>query len=110
LLYMKTTSKDLVPVGELEPATRFTKRQRDDAYHSTVERYVAWARTLLDPTPDIIDSPMIRERRTEAARAVLDVLWAVMAERDAQEGEPHPAPGLIEHKYPEVRRLRRSAS
>jgi hypothetical protein len=46
-----------------------------------VERYVAWARELLDDTPSVIDSLVIRERQVEAARAVLDTLWAVIAER-----------------------------
>jgi hypothetical protein len=31
------------------------------------------------------------------AGAVLDVLWAVIAERNAIEGETHPVPGLIWH-------------
>ena len=94
-----------------DPATSFTKRQRDAAYHCEVERYVAWARALLDSTPDVIDSPMIRERRVEAAAAVLNVLWATMAEYNAMEGEPHPVPGLIAHLYPpEVRRLARSSA
>ena len=87
----------------------FTRRQRDAAFHSEVERLVAWTRTLLDPTPSIIDSVSIRDRRGEAARAVLDTLWAVIAEYDAMEGEPHPLPGLIAH-LPEMRRLRRSSA
>ena len=54
---------------------------------------------------------MIRERQVEAARAVLDVLWAVIAERNAQEGELQPMPGLIAHRYtPELRRLARSSA
>jgi hypothetical protein len=97
--------EDLVPVrpktgrGAASSATS-TKRQRDAAFHAELERLAAWARTLLDATPDIIDSPMIRERRAEAARAVLDVVWAVIAERNAMEGEPHPVPGLIAHLAP----------
>jgi hypothetical protein len=93
-----------------ETSGAFGKRQRDAAYHGSVERYVAWAIELLDATPDVIDSPMIRERRAEAAAAVLDVLWAVIAERNAMEGEPHPVPGLIWHRFAEERLGRRSAS
>ena len=37
----------------------FTKGQRDAAYHAQVERYVAWARELLDATAAVIDTPMI---------------------------------------------------
>jgi hypothetical protein len=80
------------------------KRQRDRAYHSAVERYVAWARQLLDDTPSVLDSPMIRDRRVEAAAAVLDVLWAVLAEHNAIEGEPHPVPGLSWHHFHEDER------
>ena len=84
----------------------FSKRQRDAAYHCELERLVAWSRELLDATPGIIDSEAIRERKVEAAAAVLDVLWAVLCEYNAMEGEPHPVPGLIAHLHPpEVRRL-----
>lgn len=83
-----------------ETSGAFGKRQRDAAYHASVERYVAWAVELLDATPNVIDSPMIRERRAEAAAAVLDVLWAVIAEHNAMEGDPQPVPGLIWHHFP----------
>jgi hypothetical protein len=93
-------------VSSAASTNTFTRHQRDTAYHAQVERYVAWARTLLDDTPSTIDSPMIRERRVEAARAVLDVLWAVLCEHNAQEGELHPVPGLTAHRFqPELRRL-----
>jgi hypothetical protein len=82
-----------------QPATSasFTREQRDRAYRAAVERYVAWARELLDDTPSVLDNDVIRERRVEAARAVLDVLWAVMVERNLTEGLPHPVPGLSWH-------------
>lgn len=108
--------QDLVPVrpktsrGAARCAT-FTKRQRDVAYHAATERYVAWARELLDDTPRVIDNSVIRERRIEAAAAVLDVFWDVMAEKNAMNGEPHPVPGLIaDHFPPEVRRLGRGSA
>jgi hypothetical protein len=94
--------EDLVPVraktsrGAASSAP-FSKRQRDRAYCAAVERYVAWARALLDDTPSVIDNPVIRERQVEAARAVLDVLWSVMVERNLAEGLPHPVPGLSWH-------------
>jgi hypothetical protein len=101
--YMEMSMReDLVPVraktsrGTATSAS-FTKRQRDWAYTATVERYVAWAKELLDDTPRVIDNVVIRERRTEAARAVLDLLWTVMVERNSLEGEPHPVPGLSWH-------------
>jgi hypothetical protein len=52
---------DLIPAKTLirrdpESSVTFTKRQRDAAYHSAVERYVAWARELLDATPSVLDS------------------------------------------------------
>jgi hypothetical protein len=99
------------PGTDVTVATRtsFTSKQRDAAFHSEVERLVAWARELLDPTPGIIDSVSIRERKAEASLAVLDVLWAVLAEYNAMEGEPRPLPGLIAH-LPEMRRLRRSSA
>jgi hypothetical protein len=53
---------------------------------------MAWARELPDAAPNVIDGPMIRERRVEAAVAVLDVLSAEVAEHNAAEGEPHPVP------------------
>ena len=80
----------------------FTKRQRDAAFQCELERLVAWARELLDATPRIIDSEAIRDRRTEAARAVLDVACAGMAEYNAMEGEPHPIPA----RSPTCTRLR----
>jgi hypothetical protein len=86
-----------------ESSAVFTKRQRDRAYCAEVERYVSWARELLDDTPAVIDNEVIRERSVEAARAVLDVLWAVIAEYNAMEGEPHPLPGLIWHHFVEER-------
>jgi hypothetical protein len=97
---------------EPESSVTFTRHQRDVAYHAQVERYVAWARELLNDTPRIIDSPMIQERQVDAARAVLDVLWAVIAERNLTEGEPHLLPGLIAHHRhtPELRRLARSSA
>jgi hypothetical protein len=92
---------DLVPARRLvrvgAESAAFTKCQRDRAYNAAVERYVAWARELLDDTPRVIDNEVIRERRTEAARAVLDLLWTVMVERNALEGLPHPVPGLSWH-------------
>jgi hypothetical protein len=88
-----------------ETSASFSKRQRDRAYTATVERYVSWARALLDDTPRVIDNPVIRERQMEAARAVLDVLWSVMVERNALEGEPHPVPGLSWHHSAEKRSL-----
>jgi hypothetical protein len=110
-------------VGETLPArlapyketSTFSKEQREEALRLQVEMLVAWARELLDPTPDVIDGPMIRQRRVEAARAILDVLWATMARYDTLEGELHPVPGLIAHKFPsELRhrthRARRSVS
>jgi hypothetical protein len=102
-------SRSIVPVeNRCAASSGFTKRQRDAAFHQEVERYVAWARTLLDPTPDVIDSPTIRERRSEASLALLDVLWAVIAEYNALEGLPHPLPGLIAHLEP--KRLGRASA
>ena len=105
-------SKDLMPAVPAEvrerATTGFSRRSRDDAFRAEVERYAAWIQGLLDDTPAIIDSPMIRERRIEAARAVLDLLWAVIARRNLLDDEPQPVPGLIAHKFPpELRRLGR---
>jgi hypothetical protein len=80
---------------ESETSARFTQRQRDRAYVGAVERYVAWARELLDDTPRVIDSPAIREARLDAARAVLTVLLGVMVKKALDDGEAHPLPGLI---------------
>ncbi len=109
---MQRDTTSLIPVRTQRAASSasFTHKQRDRAYRAAVERYVAWARELLDDTPSVIDGPEIRERKVDAARAVLDVLWAVMAEYNAMEGEPHPVPGLIAHRYPpEMRRLGRGS-
>ncbi len=100
---------DVIPARRLvrrDPASSvtFTHKQRDRAYKTTVERYVAWARELLNETPCVLDNDVIRERRVEAAAAVLDVLWSVMAEKAAMDGDPHPVPGLIWHHFAEEER------
>ena len=102
-------ARRLARVGAATSA--FSKHERDRAYQAAVERYVAWARELLDDTPSVIDNDVIRERKVDAARAVLDTLWAVLCEYNDIEGEPHPVPGLIAHLHtPEVRRLGRGSA
>ncbi len=101
----KTIHRKLPARADAESSGGFTDRQREAAFHTQVERYTAWAVELLNDTPRVIDSPAIRDRRAEAARAVLDLLWAVIAESNAMEGERHPMPGLIWHKFPEQRSL-----
>jgi hypothetical protein len=57
------------------------------------------ARELLnqpDGGADPYATPVIRQRRQGAAKACLDVLWAMMSEYNAQEGKPSLTPGLIQ--------------
>jgi hypothetical protein len=57
---------------------------------------VGYARQLLFRHPgDPLASPMVLERRAEAAKAVLDYLSALMAAKAAADGEPDPLPALI---------------
>jgi hypothetical protein len=72
---------------------------------------VGFSRQLLDPTPCVIDSPVIPERKVEAASAVLDVLWTILAEKNAADGESTPLPALIQFDPVLLRRrLRRALS
>ncbi len=59
----------------------------------------------------VIDGPEIRERRLEAARSVVDLLWALVCRAAIEDGEPHLAPGLIAHQFPpELRRPARASA
>jgi hypothetical protein len=76
----------------------FSPEHLDNAFHIESEMLVAFARQMLyypDEGADPYDTPIIRQRRQEAARAALDVLWALMAEKNAWEGSPTPQPALV---------------
>jgi hypothetical protein len=70
----------------------------DNAYRIEAEMLVAFARQMLyqpDQGADPFNSPIIRQRRQEAAKAALDVLWALMAEKNVANGERTPQPALV---------------
>jgi hypothetical protein len=61
---------------------------------ANTEKAVAYARQLLFRHPgDPLASPMVLEHRAEAAGAVLDYLWALMATKAAAERRARPPPG-----------------
>jgi hypothetical protein len=89
----------------------YSRAHYDNALRVDTEMLVGVARELLyrpDEGADPYDTPVIRQRRQEAAKAALDVLWAELAQRNAVMGEPHPRPGLIAFREElRPRRLRR---
>jgi hypothetical protein len=82
------------------PGYLFSARHYDNALRIEAEMLVGVARELLyqpDRGADPFDTPTIRQRRSEAARACLDVLWAMMSERNTVEGEPTLVPALVRY-------------
>jgi hypothetical protein len=68
---------------------------------------VAFARQMLYKHPgDPFDTPVIQERKQEAAKAALDVLWALMAHHNVTNGDAPPTPALIALRLQPKRRLR----
>jgi hypothetical protein len=95
-------------VEDESPGYLFSRQHYENALRIEMEMLVGVARELLyrsDGGADPYDTPVIRQRRQEAARAALNVLWAMMSEYNAQEGEPSLTPGLIQFSPPEQRRL-----
>jgi hypothetical protein len=95
------------------PGYLFSRQHYENAFHIQAEMLVGVARELLyqpDGGADPYDTPVIRQRRQEAAKAVLDVLWAEMSERNAVEGKPSLTPALIAFQPDRPRRLRRVGS
>jgi hypothetical protein len=105
-------------VEEERPGYLFSRQHYERAFRIEVEMLVGFAREMLyvpaeGDGVDLYDSPVVRQRRQEAAKAALDTLWAIMAEKNAQESESTPLPGLIAFDEKAVhsrtqRRLRRS--
>jgi hypothetical protein len=90
------------------PDYLFSLAHLDNAYRIEAEMLVAFARQMLCRHPgDPLDTPIVHERRQEAARAALDVLWAVMAEHSAAHDLPPPTPALLALRLQPQRRLRR---
>ena len=88
----------------------FSPQHYDNAFHIEAEMLVSFAREMLyepDQGVDPYDTPVIRQRRQEAALAALDVLWALMAHKNRQEVRPRPQPALVALTHPDQRRLRR---
>jgi hypothetical protein len=93
------------------PGYLYSRQHYENALRIDAEMLVGVARELLhqpDGGADPYDTPVIRQRRQEAARACLDVLWAEMSEYNAQMGAPSLTPGLIAFQ-PDRPRLRRPA-
>ncbi len=90
-----------------------SRRHRDNAFRKQLEMAIGYVRELLDLNPnDPLDAPVIRERKQETARGILDYVWALMAIKSARDGEAHPLPGLIvfDEEVLRLQRLPRSAS
>jgi hypothetical protein len=88
----------------------FSPEHLDNAFHIEAEMLVSFARQMLyrpDQGVDVYDTPVIRQRRQEAAKAALDVLWAMMAEHNVAHDEPPPTPALLALRLQPRRRLRR---
>jgi hypothetical protein len=72
---------------------------------------ISFARQMLYQHPgDPYDTPIIRQRRQEAARAALDVLWAIQAEYNVANDQPPPTPALLSLRLAPQRRNRRLGS
>ena len=69
--------------------------RRDAAFALEVENLVGFARLMLQPPSDLLDSPMVRQRRQDAALAALDVLWASLAEKNTREDQATAYTGLV---------------
>lgn len=84
-----------------------SRRHRGNVFNKQLEMAIGYVRELLDSDRnDPLDAPVIQERKQEAARAILDYVWALMAIKNLQDGEQHPLPGLIAFDE-EVLRLRK---
>lgn len=102
--------EDPPPGRSASPDYLFSRAHYDNAYRIEAEILVAFARQMLyepDEGADPYDTPVIRQRRQEAALAALDVLWALMAHKNRQEVRPRPQPALVGLTHPDQRRLRR---
>jgi hypothetical protein len=80
-------------VEEERPGYLFSRPHYDAALHVEMEMLVGVARELLyrpQEGADPYDTPVIRQRRQEAARAALNVLWAMMAEKMLRRATPTP--------------------
>ena len=74
----------------------FSPEHLDNALRLDMEMLVAFARQMLYHHPgDHYDTPIIRERRQEAAKAALNLLWALMAEHNVANDQPPPAPAML---------------
>jgi hypothetical protein len=103
---------DLQLEQEYDASRPFSPAHREKAFRKELEMCVGMARQLLYRHPnDCFATPVILERRQEAAAAILDLVWALMAEQNALDGEPTPLPALIafNEKVLRRRRLRRPA-
>jgi hypothetical protein len=82
--------------GALSGSYIFSRQHYENAFRIELEMAVGYSRHLLDRYPtDVFDAPVILERRREAAKAILDYVWALMAHKNVQEGDPDPLPALI---------------
>src|SRR5689334_2094231 len=81
-------------------------RRRDAAFMSECETLVSFARLMLQPPGDLLDSPMIRQRRQEAALAALDALWASLATYNVANGDAPPTPATSALRAVPQRRTR----
>src|SRR5262249_10940548 len=101
---LNSTPRPAVRVPGTRPHIEVAKPTND---HYDLEVCVATATYLLERDgDDLWATDVIIERRTEVARAVLDVAWPMMAERNARRGDPSPEAGLIALRYPRSPRRR----
>jgi hypothetical protein len=99
LMMVRTGSEDLL-----------STEHYDNAFASELEMLVSFARQMLyrpDQGVDPYDTPNIAQRRQEAALAALNVLWAIIAERNFATGDSPPTPALLALRLHPQRRLRR---
>jgi hypothetical protein len=93
----------------LDDSYLFSPEHFDNAFDIELEMLVAFARQMLyrpQTGADPYDTPIIAQRRQEAAKAALDVLWAIMAERNIANGEPPPTPASLTLRTRPLRRTR----
>jgi hypothetical protein len=94
----------------LDPDYLLSEAHFDNAFGIEAEMLVAFARQMLyrpDQGVDPFDTPVIRQRRSEAAKAALDLLWAMLGERNAEQDDPPPTPAILALRLTPQRRIRR---
>ncbi len=82
--------RDAMPVrvGQEAVGRSSMEDRRDAAFKIELEMAIAYSRQLLYRHPnDPFFSPVIEERRADAAKAILDYVWALMAERAVAQEE-----------------------